>query len=105
MRRHLALGVIAYFAIAVVQIPAVVSGIHQLTPLWWFLCVLIGVTFGSLPIVGSLLGIFGAQTGWGWSAAESYALFVGVPLFFLLLGSIIGAAKAISRRLNPHNPG
>jgi hypothetical protein len=67
MGRHLALGAIAYFAIALVQIPAVV--------------------------------------GWGWSAAESHALFVGVPLFFLLLGSIIGAAKAISRRLYPHNPG
>ena len=105
MRRHLALGAIAYFAIALVQIPAVVSGIHELTQLWWFLCVLIGVTFASLPIVGSLLGIYGAQTGWGWSAAESYSLFVGVPLFFLLLGSIIGAAKALSRRLRPHNPG
>ena len=105
MRRHLALGAIAYFAIALVQIPAAVSGIHQLTQLWWLLCVLIGVTFASLPIVGSLLGIYGAQAGWGWSAAESYSLFVGVPLFFLLLGSIIGAAKAISRRLYPHNPG
>ena len=105
MRRHLALGTIAYFAIALVQIPAVVSGIHELTRLWWFLCVLIGVTFGSLPIVGSLIGIYGAQTSWGWSAAESYSLFVGVPLFFLVLGSIIGAAKALAhRRLNAHDP-
>ena len=104
MRRHLALGAIAYFAIALVQIPAAVCGIHQLTQLWWFLCVLIGVTFASLPIVGSLLGIYGAQTSWGWSAAESYSLFVGVPLFFLVLGSIIGAAKALAHRLNAHDP-
>ena len=105
MRRHLALGAIAYFAITLVQIPAVVSGIHQLTQLWWIPCALIGVTFGSVPIVGSLFGIYGAQTGWGWSAAESYSLFVGVPLLFLVLGSIIGAAQALSRRLSAHNPG
>jgi hypothetical protein len=77
----------------------ILLNLRELTQLWWFLCVLIGVTFASLPIVGSLLGIYGAQTGWGWSAAESYSLFVGVPLFFLLLGSIIGAARAISRRV------
>ena len=104
MRRHLALGAIAYFAIALVQIPAVVSGIHQLTRLWWFLCVPIGLTFGSVPILGSLFGVYGAQTGWGWSAAESYSLFVGVPLFFLVLGSIIGAAKVLAHRLNAHDP-
>ena len=66
---------------------------------------LIGVTFGGMPILGSLFGIYGAQTAWGWSATESYSLFVGVPLFFLVLGSIIGAAKALSHRLKANNPG
>ena len=66
---------------------------------------LIGVTFASLPIVGSLLGIYGAQAGWGWSAAESYSLFVGVPTSFSFWVQSIGAAKALSRRLHPHNPG
>ena len=72
----------------------------------WFLCVLIGVTFGSMPVLGSLFGIYGAQTAWGWSATESYSLFVGVPrFFFLVLGSFIGAAKALSHRLKANNPG
>ena len=92
MRQHLAPALIAYFAVTFVQIPAVVIGVHQLTGFWWFICVLIGVTFASTPIVGSLFGIHGAEAGWGWSTAESYSLFVGVPLFFLVLGSIIGAA-------------
>jgi hypothetical protein len=105
MRRHLAIGTIAYFAIAVVQIPAAVSGIHQLTGLWWFFCVLIGATLGSTPILGSLLGIQGAEGGWGWSPRESYLLFVGVPIFFLALGMLHGALKALTHRLNAHNPG
>jgi hypothetical protein len=90
MRRHMALGAIAYFAIALVQIPAVVSGIHQLTRLWWLLCVPIGLTFGSVPILGSLFGVYGAQTGWGWSAAESYSFGNQLPVLgfpVLVLGS------------------
>ena len=86
MTRHLALAALAYCAVALIQIPAVVVGVHQLTGLWWSICVLIGVTFGSTPILGSLFGIHGAEAGWGWSAAESYSLFIGVPLFFLVLG-------------------
>ena len=85
MTRHLALAALAYCAVALIQIPAVVVGVHQLTGLWWSICVLIGVTFGSTPILGSLFGIHGAEAGWGWSAAESYSLFIGVPLFFLVL--------------------
>ncbi len=99
MRQHLALGVVAYLTVALLQIPAVVSGIHELTGVWWAACVLMGVAIGSLPIVGSLLGIRGAEDVWGWSAGEAYALFVGIPLFFLILGVLIGAGRALSRRI------
>ena len=98
LRRHLALAVIVYCAIAIVQIPAVVSGIHQLTGLWWLICVAFGLVFGSTPILGSLLGVHGAQTDWGWSASASYLLFVGVPLFFLALGAVTAAAETLGRR-------
>lgn len=100
MRSHLALGIVAYLAVALVQIPAVVSGIHELTGMWWLLCVLIGATFGSLPIFGSLVGIRGAEYVWGWSASESYALFVGIPLFFLTVGVLAGGTKALYHRIN-----
>lgn len=105
MRQHLAPALLAYFAVVLVQIPAVVIGVHQLTGFWWLICVLIGVTFGSTPIIGSLFGIHGAEAGWGWSAAESYSLFAGVPLLFLVLGLISGAAKTLSHRLNARNQG
>ena len=98
MRQHLSLGIVAYLTVALLQIPAVVGGIHALTGVWWAGCVLMGVAVGSLPIVGSLLGIRGAEDVWGWSAGESYALFVGIPLFFLILGVLIGAGKAIKVR-------
>jgi hypothetical protein len=97
-RRHLALAVIAYCAVAVVQIPAVVSGVHQLTGLWWLICVAFGLAFGSTPILGSLLGVHGARVDWGWSMSASYLLFVGVPLFFLALGAITAAAETVTRR-------
>jgi hypothetical protein len=99
MRQHLALGVVAYLTVALLQIPAVVSGIHELTGAWWAACVLMGLAIGSLPIVGSLLGIRGAENVWGWSAGETYALFIGIPVFFLVLGILIGAGRALSRRI------
>jgi hypothetical protein len=67
--------------------------------MWWAASVLMGVAIGSLPIVGSLLGIRGAEDVWGWSAGESYALFVGIPIFFLVLGVLIGAGRAVSQRI------
>ena len=97
MRQHLALGIVAYLTVALVQIPAVVSGIHELTGLWWLVSALLGVTVGSLPVLGSFLGIRGAEEVWGWSVGESYALFVGIPLFFLILGVLIGGGKALSQ--------
>jgi hypothetical protein len=103
LRRHLALAVLAYCAVAMVQIPAVVSGIHQLTGLWWLICVAFGLLFGSTPILGSLLGVHGARTVWGWSVGASYLLFVGVPLFFLALGAITAAAETVARRRRFNN--
>jgi hypothetical protein len=100
MIRHLSLGIVAYLAVALIQIPAVVGGIHELTGLWWLVCVLMGVAVGSLPIFGSLLGIRGAEDVWGWSTSESYVLFVGIPLFFLTLGVLISATKALYHRIN-----
>jgi hypothetical protein len=101
LRRHLALAVLVYCAIAIVQIPAVVSGIHQLTGLWWLICVAFGLVFGSTPILGSLLGVHGAQADWGWSASASYLLFVGAPLFFLALGAVTAAAETLGLKPVP----
>ena len=105
MRRHLALGMLAYVIVALIQIPAVVNGLHALTGLSWFICAPVGMLFGSTPVLGSLVGIQGAESGWGWSAGESYLLFVGVPLFFLALGLLIGTVKALAQRRNVHDPG
>lgn len=109
MTRHLSLGIVAYLAVALIQIPAVVGGIHELTGLWWLVCVLMGVAIGSLPIFGSALGIRGAEDVWGWSTSQSYVLFIGIPLFFLALGVLISIAKALYDRINanarqPHLP-
>ena len=101
MRQHLALGVFVYLVVVLVQIPAVVIGLHALTGFWWVFCVLVGALFGSVPILGSLVGVQGAVYGWGWSAGVSYSLFVGVPLFFLALGVLIGTAKMRSERRQP----
>jgi hypothetical protein len=103
MRRHLALAVLAYCAVAIVQIPAAMSGLHQLTGLWWLICVAFGLMFGSTPIVGSLLGVHGARADWGWSVGAAYLLFVGVPLFFLALGAIMAVAETVVRRRRINN--
>ena len=98
MRQHLALGTMVYVMVTLVQIPAVIVGLHALTGFWWFACVLIGGLFGSVPILGSLLGIEGAVNSWGWSVGASFLLFVGMPLLFLALGLALGAAKMRSGR-------
>ena len=101
MRQHLALGTLVYFMVTLVQIPAVIVGLHALTGFWWFACVLIGGLFGSVPILGSLLGIEGAVIGWGWSVGASSLLFVGIPLLFLAVGLALGAARMRSGRRQP----
>lgn len=87
---------ILYFVAGCVQVLAVVDGLQYWIgmPEWlsW-----IGAFFlGYLPLVGSIIGYFGATEIWGWSTLASVALFFGwaiVLLFFLALVVVITALK------------
>ncbi len=45
------------------------------------------------PLVGSLIGFFGAKDVWGWAWWQAAALYIGLPIFiiiFSILFAIVG---------------
>lgn len=75
MRRVLrALAIIIYVVLGIVQIAATITGVtHTLG----FFGIVLGIIFGPLPIIGTIMGIIGATAVWGWSLGAALLLFLG----------------------------
>ena len=105
-----AVGYTGYLIFGFFQIAATASGIEHLTGLFPLLCWLGAVLVGWVPLVGTALGIYGADAHWGWSLPGCFAFFIGVPIVLfmpLLTVSISGnirrraaAAHALTERLD-----
>ena len=93
-----AAGYTGYLMFGLFQIAATASGIEHLTGLWWLLCWLGAILVGWVPVVGTVLGIYGAHSHWEWSLPIACALFVGVPVLLFLPLLTVSVSAAIRRR-------
>lgn len=65
---------IGFIAVGLVQMFATFAGLGHLLGST-FLAVIIAMFFGGLPLVGSILGIYGAVNVWGWEIWQAALLF------------------------------
>jgi hypothetical protein len=77
---------IAYLAIGLVQLFAIVDGIDAALGVGSFLSYIIAAITTYLPLIGSVAGVYGAVSVWDWSLWQALALFFWYVPFMLLMG-------------------
>jgi hypothetical protein len=76
---------IAFLTIGFVQLFAIASGVQYGTefPLWMSYVIAVLTTY--IPILGSVLGVYGAINAWDWSLVQALLLFFWyVPVYSII---------------------
>ena len=81
-----------YLAYGLIQYSAVVAQIHSFTHLNGFFSAILSLILTYFPVVGSIIGFFGAKDVWGWHWWQAALLYLGLPVglyILLFLGNIV----------------
>jgi hypothetical protein len=89
------LAAIGFFVMGLVQLAAIMGGLKIWIGLSGFLGFVVAGFLAYFPLVGSVLGMYGAVTLWGWSWLGAAALF----LWPLALGLAVAAVGAVAERV------
>lgn len=84
----------AAYVIGFLQIFAAYAGIRVYTDWHWTICAPLAVSIGWTPLVGTIIGVYGAVKGWGWHWLPASLLFG----WMLLLLPVFIRARASSAR-------
>jgi hypothetical protein len=82
---------IAYFLVGLFQLFATIDGIKLFTGLGTFASVVIALFLNFIPLIGSILGIYGAMNVWDWGFWQSALLFfwyIPVAIVFILASTV-----------------
>lgn len=78
---------IAYVVMGIVQFFAIWDGAIVGLGVSSFFGLIIGLVLAGIPLVGSLTGVYGATTAWGWGTLQAVILFFWyIPLFVIFYG-------------------
>jgi hypothetical protein len=78
---------LAYFVVGIVQLFAIMDGIGYALSVGSVLSFVIALFVTYIPLLGSVLGVYGATQVWDWSLLQSLALFFWyVPVAILVFG-------------------
>jgi len=86
-------GAVCWLALGLVQMAAEFAELRDWLRLGWFLALVVSVFTGWMPVVGTILGFWGATKVWGWSWYAAVGLF-GAPLILFCLfvaGGLLGS--------------
>lgn len=84
---------IAYFVVGIVQLFAIADGVAFGLGVGSFISFIIAIFVTYIPLLGSLLGLYGAVNVWDWSIWQALALFfwyIPVGILFVGVGAIAG---------------
>jgi hypothetical protein len=85
---------LGWLAVGLLQWFATVDGIVLWLGLPWLLAAILSAFLAWFPLVGSVIGAFGAVHAWGWSWTSAALLF-GFPL---MVAALLVAVIALSER-------
>lgn len=86
---------VLHAVMGIVQFFATIAGLHEWLGFHWILVGILSALLAWLPLVGSIIGMFGAVSAWGWSWLAAFALFFG----WMIVPLIIAVAIAVGERL------
>lgn len=71
------------------QLAAVMAGLEEWMGLHWIIAAPVAFFIAYIPLIGTVVGMFGAVSAWHWSWLQAGALFFAPFVVILVLG--IGA--------------
>ncbi|HGJ65653.1 TPA: hypothetical protein ENS27_09715 [bacterium] len=80
---------IGWFLLGLIQFAAIVNGFMD--ALGGFFGFIAAFVLAEIPILGTVMGINGAMNNWGWGFLPSLLLFIGAPIFGILVS--IGSSR------------
>ncbi len=94
----LIIGYLLYLGLGLFQVFAIMDGLNGWIGLYWIIAVPVALVLAYIPIVGTVIGMFGAVTVWGWSWLEAVSLFVGPLVLVVVIAIVAGGWAAIRDR-------
>jgi len=74
------IGFVLFLALGLLQTAAIIGGLEDWVGLHWVIAVPLALLLAYIPIVGTVVGMFGAVTAWHWSWLQAFLLFFGPML-------------------------
>jgi hypothetical protein len=97
-----ALAVIVYLGLGLLQLAATIDGLEEWIGLHWLIAVPVACFVAYFPLVGTIIGMLGAVTVWGWSWLAAFALFFGPLLVVATLTALAGGIGALMGKAQQH---
>ncbi len=92
------LAFIGFAVLGLFQFAAVMAGLQAWTSLPWVIAVLLALFIAYIPLVGTIVGMYGAVAAWHWSWILSAGLFFGPLAVFVMLAFGAGILGKSSNR-------
>jgi len=93
-----ALVFIAYIILGLCQLAAVMAGLEVWIGLHWIIAAPLAFFIAYIPLVGTIVGMFGAVTAWHWSWVQAGGLFFGPFAVIVVMAMGAGVLEKFSNR-------
>lgn len=87
---------LGFFIWGLVQLSAVYAQVHAFTHLSSFFSGVLSLALTYVPLIGGVVGFFGAKDVWGWLWWQAALLYFAVPIGLMLLSimlAVVGSAS------------
>ena len=92
------LAAMLYLGLGVFQFAATIAGLEEWVGLHLVIAVPVALFLAYCPLVGTIVGMFGAVTAWGWSWLQAGALFFGPFVLIVIIVIVSGGIEALTSR-------
>ena len=89
---------IAYVILGLFQLAAIMAGLEAWVGLHWIIAAFLAFFLAYMPVVGTIVGMFGAVTAWHWSWLQAWGLFFGPLVVILVLAIKSGVLQKLWKK-------
>ena len=88
---------LVYLGVGAVQVLAIIKGIQFWSGMPWIVSTFLSLIVAYIPVLGTIAGIKGAMSAWGWNLWPAVAFFCWPYALFLLAAAVGGIVDLMSR--------
>ncbi|ABV89285.1 hypothetical protein [Shewanella pealeana] len=85
---------VGYIILGIFQLAAVMGGLEDWMGLHWIIAAPLAFVIAYIPLVGTVVGMFGAVTVWHWSWLQAGGLFLGPFIAILIISMVSGVLES-----------